>query len=1228
MDKVMEVTCKCSSNPCNFRGKCECCQACEAYSGFQKILDLKDAGLVIYSYTKLKDQIDKKTGNFQSSINTTDDVFIIHNTKDIQMNADHFVTEIDDEIYCPRCRELVQRAQKYLRNIPSIGKKDVISVCDHCQTRKRSNKYCCECHEALERFLVQKDKQSVRKEQIKAWLTKIPKLLSKNFATDKITKQKYRAHSELDLYKLHKDDLSCPRRLEVGPMLEVRVKIADSARSIDKIGTKSETVSKRLDSKRTKFKSGLVESRSFTDIERHVSSSLATYDTSLDKDIDTIKQDLEIDSLERLRQIRRRDIESAQKPTMKHRGSPFTLRKYYSDENIFFSVDGFQDLENRKRNFSYVFPKEESEEIRPLRRVKTSAELIEDTQDKLRLRAKLIRDEISRQLAKRSKVSSKQKQPLTKSDEQDIKTQISQEGEKSLARLSSEKDKIEDEEIKSDKDETRKERKIARKDIESPKGQTDQKKDQNVRADELQKERGKKDTEKKEELQKEKEKKKEKIQEERERKEKEKQFQQKLKDEQKKSKDEKLRDVDEKQKEKKEKENEKKEQMQKEKERIEKEKQLQQKLKDEQKKIKEEKLRDMDEKHKNKKEKENEKKEQMQKEKERMEKEKQFQQKLKDEQKKSKGEKLRDMDEKQKDKKEKENEKKEQMQKEKEIMEKEKQFQQKLKDEQKKIKDEKLRDMDEKHKDKKDKENERKDQMQKEKERMEKEKQLQQKLKDEQKKTKDEKFKNKDEKPLNVDDKAADNFRKERDELAKLKAEELKIKKQQEEEHKRMRMEAEKKAKEDAEGKSKTHKEIKVENQPDIGKSKHESKQEIKPKDEKIKKIDEKTQKEDNKIADNFRKMIDEQAKLKAEAQNIKKQQEEESKRMRIEAEKKIKEKELKDKEEAERKLKVLRETMVEKIPDNVKPKQETKQEEPTSKELDIKQIKIRKPSQDDLILQLVRIRQSTGKGERRRPKRLSEINITPLMVKEHRVHRDRKILNCAICADSELELDVDSIINNKNIPNEADLIVGNKIIKSKHPLSDKPPAEEMFPVLYKSLFTEDLVPKQEKQLAEKITDRTENMPPKLLSHKYAEQELPKGIIRYALSDRSFIDKGWTMLPTEKVVRKMNVYRMRPAHPEFDWFDRNKNKRLMLYDSGEKLAEFDDNGRGRWFYRNGRLALDYYDAEEINAQQRFVIYGSGEPDERGRYQPISILATFDYLGNGVVFDHTGKISKS
>lgn len=67
----------------------------------------------------------------------------------------------------------------------------------------------------------------------------------------------------------------------------------------------------------------------------------------------------------------------------------------------------------------------------------------------------------------------------------------------------------------------------------------------------------------------------------------------------------------------------------------------------------------------------------------------------------------------------------------------------------------------------------------------------------------------------------------------------------------------------------------------------------------------------------------------------------------------------------------------------------------------------------------------------------------------------------------------------------------------------------------------------------------------------------------------------------------MNVYRMRPSRPEFDWFKRNKNKGLMTYDTGETLAEIDDDGRGRWYYKNQRLALQYYDAEGRTINYKF-----------------------------------------
>lgn len=51
---------------------------------------------------------------------------------------------------------------------------------------------------------------------------------------------------------------------------------------------------------------------------------------------------------------------------------------------------------------------------------------------------------------------------------------------------------------------------------------------------------------------------------------------------------------------------------------------------------------------------------------------------------------------------------------------------------------------------------------------------------------------------------------------------------------------------------------------------------------------------------------------------------------------------------------------------------------------------------------------------------------------------------------------------------------------------------------------------------------------------------------------------------------------MRPAKPKFDWLKRNRPKGLITYDTGQRFAEFDDKGKCRWYYRNGRVALEYH----------------------------------------------------
>ncbi|XP_059048138.1 uncharacterized protein LOC131843486 [Achroia grisella] len=287
--------------------------------------------------------------------------------------------------------------------------------------------------------------------------------------------------------------------------------------------------------------------------------------------------------------------------------------------------------------------------------------------------------------------------------------------------------------------------------------------------------------------------------------------------------------------------------------------------------------------------------------------------------------------------------------------------------------------------------------------------------------------------------------------------------------------------------------------------------------------------------------------------------------------------------------------------------------DKPATKELAIDKIKCKRISSDNLILDLVKLKQSVKRDEVLKP--ISKYHISQLHIKRGQNDAQEK----QSIYSSDTDFDVESILN-KEKEEIMNIIVGQKIIQYNPQIIDKPKEGNIAPILFKSTLEEEPILEQTLHKIES-TDETESN----ILMRGTDQEAPKGVIRYALSDRTFIDKGWTMLPTEKVVRKMNVYRMRPAHPEFDWFEHNKNKRLIQYDTGERLAEFDDNGRGRWYYRNGRLALDYYDAEEINAQQRYVVYSSGEPDERGRCHPITILATFDYLGNGIVFDHAGKI---
>lgn len=52
---------------------------------------------------------------------------------------------------------------------------------------------------------------------------------------------------------------------------------------------------------------------------------------------------------------------------------------------------------------------------------------------------------------------------------------------------------------------------------------------------------------------------------------------------------------------------------------------------------------------------------------------------------------------------------------------------------------------------------------------------------------------------------------------------------------------------------------------------------------------------------------------------------------------------------------------------------------------------------------------------------------------------------------------------------------------------------------------------------------------------------------------------------------------MVPSCPKFDWLGSHKNEDIIFYETGEVLAEVYDDGLFKWFYRDGKVALDFID---------------------------------------------------
>ncbi|CAG9788980.1 unnamed protein product [Diatraea saccharalis] len=285
--------------------------------------------------------------------------------------------------------------------------------------------------------------------------------------------------------------------------------------------------------------------------------------------------------------------------------------------------------------------------------------------------------------------------------------------------------------------------------------------------------------------------------------------------------------------------------------------------------------------------------------------------------------------------------------------------------------------------------------------------------------------------------------------------------------------------------------------------------------------------------------------------------------------------------------------------------------EETKIKDNIVKKEKPKRTSEDELMAKLMKSFKIQTEKTASEPKsvKIPQLpNIADLPTVQRKI--PKKILDDPSVSESIVECDM---LNSASKM----MIKGTNVVPYKAAV---PTNSSIIPILFESKL--DFTTEGTVEVSDLSTE--DSMKSKKKSKNEYESKNGGNIFKYMLSDQKFIERGWTMLPTTKILRRMNVYKMIPTNPQADWFKKHQNKRVTMYNTGEKFAEIYEDGKGRWYYKNGKLALDYYKLQGTKKDYRYVIYSSGENHDFGRNLPVTVLASFDSLGNGVVYDHYGN----
>nr|CAD7396554.1 unnamed protein product [Timema cristinae] len=144
---------------------------------------------------------------------------------------------------------------------------------------------------------------------------------------------------------------------------------------------------------------------------------------------------------------------------------------------------------------------------------------------------------------------------------------------------------------------------------------------------------------------------------------------------------------------------------------------------------------------------------------------------------------------------------------------------------------------------------------------------------------------------------------------------------------------------------------------------------------------------------------------------------------------------------------------------------------------------------------------------------------------------------------------------------------------------------------------------------------------------RISQKVVKGGIISYRLSDPKYLELGWSILPSEKLMRKVVTFQTEPSKPRSVWRTNRAKSETKWYSENKLFSTFDSEGSGKVFYPDGSVAVSL--TRSTSGSGRLIVLGHRDPLEKNeKISNFPILAIFDSSGNGIVYNTVGNIRAS